>query len=129
MRSNFTRYFKPERAFPQNIPRANEHLQAKKCPINTSSHRRKMFPQYVFLEIRYPVSSIGNGGPSAFLQNALRPSHPLYYFSIKWKSLEIITGYNHWIQSASIGTESFGGKLYVLPIESAFKYSHQLDRK
>ena len=56
-------------------------------------------------------SSIGDGGFSAFLKNC---AIPLYYFSYKWFSF-----YGIYI----LVSQSFGGKLYVLPIESAFEYS------
>ena len=48
-------------------------------------------------ELFYAASSIGNGGPSAFLQNALglKPSPVLLLFPLNGK----LNGNNHWIQS------------------------------
>ena len=44
-----------------------------------------------------------------FLETSLKPNHPYNYFPSNGQLVD--------------------GKLYVFPIESAFKYSHQLNRK
>ena len=87
-------------------------------------------------------SSIGDGGSSAFLRNcAVTKSHPYTTFpfngklngSIKWfphfALIFLRSGLVFWSRILRLNLLTFLGKLYVLPIESAFEYSlliHQM---
>ena len=90
-----------------------------------------------------PSSSIGDGGSSAFLRNCAVTQaipHTTFPFngklngSIKWFPhsalifLRLYFGLVVWSRILRLNLLTFLGKLYVLPIESAFKYSHQLNR-
>ena len=77
-------------------------------------------------------SSIGDGGSSAFLRNcAVTKSHPCTTFPLNGK----LNGSIKWFPHSALIFRSrilrlnlltFLGKLYVLPIESTFKYSPSL---
>ena len=89
------------------------------------------------------MSSIGDGGSSAFLRNcAVTKAIPYTTFpfdgklngSIKWFShfalifLRSYFGLVFWSRILRLNLLTFLGKLYVILIKSAFKYSHQLNR-
>ena len=76
--------------------------------------RRQSF-NILFLVYNF-ISSIGNGGFSAVLKK-LRLNRTIPYTTF------------HQMVNHVVVCQSFDGKLYVFPIESAFEYSHQPNSK
>ena len=77
----------------------------------------------------YLISSYRDGGFSAFLKKLrLNQAIPITTFHQMVKNRTISITTSHQTANHHAARQSVDGKLYVFPIESAFKYSHQLNR-